>query len=176
VNEADFQMTVPQAQVFYAEHAGRPFYQTLVTMMTRYAIVVIIHINEMECMMMCVVLYNSGRVLALALRRDGAIRAWRALCGPTDNEEAKRVAPTSIRALYGIDKTRNAVHGSDSEESAERELRLVFNTFAVNILTTCAIIKPDAVAAGHEETILKIIAAEKYSIHRLIAHLSLLFK
>jgi hypothetical protein len=41
-----------------------------------------------------------------------------------------------LRALFGSDATRNAVHGSDSVESAARELDLVFNTFSAGVQTT----------------------------------------
>jgi nucleoside diphosphate kinase len=53
--------------------------------------------------------------------------------------------------LFGSDKTRNAVHGSDSVESAARETTLAFSTF---LQTTFAWIKPDAVAAGHADAII----------------------
>lgn len=46
--------------------------------------------------------------------------------GSTDSEAARTYEPTSIRAMYGTDSTRNAVHGSDSWESASREIAFFF--------------------------------------------------
>jgi len=60
------------------------------------------------------------------LRRPNAIAAWREVAGPTKTEVAKETAPNSIRALFGTDGTKNAVHGSDSLKSANRELNLLF--------------------------------------------------
>lgn len=49
-----------------------------------------------------------------------AVKKWRATLGPTDSQEARNVAPESIRALFGKDKQSNAGHGSDSDISAIR--------------------------------------------------------
>jgi len=75
---------------------------------------------------------TSGPAIALALRKPNAIAEWRTLLGPTKTEVAKQQAPNSIRALYGTNDTKNAVHGSDSVKSANRELNLLFpnNTFS----------------------------------------------
>ncbi|CAM9993678.1 unnamed protein product, partial [Sphacelaria rigidula] len=51
-----------------------------------------------------------------------AVTAWRRLAGPTNSTEAKESAPSSLRALYGTDGTKNAVHGSDSLASAFWEI------------------------------------------------------
>jgi len=69
----------------------------------------------------------SGPVLALALRKTNAIKDWRTLCGPTNSLVAKKDDPNSLRALYGTDNTRNAVHGSVSVSSANRELGIIFH-------------------------------------------------
>ena len=63
---------------------------------------------------------TSGPCLALALMRRDAISHWRFLLGPTDCAAAREDRPDSIRARFGVDKTTNAAHGSDSEESAKR--------------------------------------------------------
>lgn len=55
-----------------------------------------------------------------------AINKWRDLIGPTNCQIARMEKPNSIRAIYGIEGVRNAVHGSDSENSAEREINLFF--------------------------------------------------
>lgn len=98
-----FRFTVEQAREFYAVHKGRPFYDELVEFMT------------------------SGPVVAMVLEGENAVKRVREIIGPTDSEEARRVAPMSIRALFGTDKGKNAVHASDSLESAAYEIPFVFS-------------------------------------------------
>jgi len=78
---------------------------------------------------------TSGPSIALALRKGDAISSWRKLIGPTNTAVAIRDAPESLRAKYGTDNTQNAFHGSDSVQSANRELELLFpkNTFSNHI-------------------------------------------
>ncbi|CAN0134169.1 unnamed protein product [Scytosiphon promiscuus] len=90
------------AEEFYSEHRGKPFFDALVIFMT------------------------SGPIIQLCLEKVDAIREWRKLAGPTDSGDAKASEPTSLRALYGTDGTKNAVHGSDSLASALRELDFCF--------------------------------------------------
>lgn len=87
---------------FYAEHEDKPFFPKLAKFMT------------------------SGPARALVLARADAVNAWRELMGPTDSDVARDQAPDSLRALFGTDKTRNATHGSDSRESAAREIAFLF--------------------------------------------------
>ena len=129
-----------QAEEFYGEHNGKPFFEALVTFMT------------------------SGPIVKLILEKEGAILGWRALLGPTNSLTAKTDAPESIRAIYGIDGTQNAAHGSDSPESAAREIGLMLPTES-----TLAIIKshaPDEVnpAPGGEEKVLQLLRAEGYTV------------
>merc|ERR1712079_414860 len=95
---------------------------------------------------------TSGPVLAMKLEKADAIKGWRTLMGPTNFEVAKEQAPQSIRALYASSMTKNASHGSDSVESAKRELEFHFptkeNTPRSTKEYTLAMIKPDAVSAG----------------------------
>lgn len=84
-----------QAEAFYEVHRGRPFYEELVTFMI------------------------SGPCFPMALERDGAVTAFRTAIGSTDPAEA---APGTIRKLYAESKGKNAVHGSDSDENAAREI------------------------------------------------------
>lgn len=84
----------------YAEHAERPFYGELLEFIT------------------------SGPVVAGVLEGPRAIAAWRQLAGGTDPVE--KAAPGSIRGDYGLETQFNLVHGSDSEESAAREIGLWF--------------------------------------------------
>ncbi|TNM94982.1 nucleoside diphosphate kinase 6 isoform X1 [Takifugu flavidus] len=92
---------------FYAEHSGRFFYQRLVEFM------------------------SSGPMRAYVLAREDAIRHWRDLMGPTKVFRARHTSPASIRAQFGLTDTRNTTHGSDSVESAEREIRFFFPEFCV---------------------------------------------
>jgi nucleoside-diphosphate kinase len=93
-------LTKPQAEAFYAVHQGRPFYPELVEFMT------------------------SGPCLPIALEKEGAVAAFRTIIGATDPAEA--MAGT-IRKLFAESKGRNAVHGSDSDENAAREIAFFFS-------------------------------------------------
>jgi len=88
-----------QCEEFYAEHKARPFFGELVSFMT------------------------SGPVMLMALTGDNAVAKNREIMGATD---PKKAAPGTIRALFGDNVGENAVHGSDSPASADRELRLFF--------------------------------------------------
>ena len=65
-------------------------------------------------------------MIALALEREDAVKAWRTLMGPTNSLKAAEEAPNSIRARFGTDGTQNATHGSDSFVTAARELQFWF--------------------------------------------------
>lgn len=91
---------------FYAEHSGRFFYQRLVEFM------------------------SSGPMRAYVLAREDAIRHWRELMGPTKVFRAKYTSPASIRGQFGLTDTRNTTHGSDSVESAQREISFFFPDFS----------------------------------------------
>jgi nucleoside-diphosphate kinase len=88
-----------QAEAFYEVHRERPFFGELVDFM------------------------SSGRTVALALEADNAVAAWRTAIGATDPAEA---AAGTIRKLFAESKGRNAVHGSDSDENAAREIAFFF--------------------------------------------------
>lgn len=92
-------LTEAQAKEFYAVHKERPFYGSLVTFMT------------------------SGPCIPAILEKENAVKAFRDVIGATDPAEAQ---PGTVRALYAESKERNAVHGSDSPENAEREARFFF--------------------------------------------------
>jgi nucleoside-diphosphate kinase len=87
------------ARRHYAEHAGKPFFDGLVSFIT------------------------SGPIVAMVLEGPNAIEASRQLIGSTNGIEA---APGSIRGDLALEVRRNLVHGSDSPESAEREIALFF--------------------------------------------------
>lgn len=71
---------------------------------------------------------TSGPVVGMELVGDNAILGWRAFIGPTNVDKAIAEAPNSIRAHFGTKGSPrfNAVHGSDSPKSAERELNFFF--------------------------------------------------
>ena len=93
-------LTQEQAEGFYAEHKERPFFNDLVAFMT------------------------SGPVVVQVLEGEGAILKNRDLMGATNPKEA---APGTIRADFASSIDANAVHGSDSAASAEREVAYFFN-------------------------------------------------
>ena len=66
---------------------------------------------------------SSGRAVALTLEKVDAVAAWRVTIGATDPAEA---AAGTIRKLFAESKGRNAVHGSDSDENAAREVAFFF--------------------------------------------------
>lgn len=93
-------LTGAQAGAFYEVHRGRPFYEELVGFMT------------------------SGPCLPMALERDDAVAHLRTAIGATDPAEA---AAGTIRKLYAESKGRNAIHASDSQPNADREVGFFFS-------------------------------------------------
>ena len=87
------------AEEHYAEHRGKPFFEELVDFIT------------------------TTPVVAMRVEGEGAIQVMRRLMGATNPAEA---APGTIRGDLALSLPDNLVHGSDSPESAERELRLFF--------------------------------------------------
>ncbi|MGH3861315.1 nucleoside-diphosphate kinase [Actinokineospora sp.] len=88
------------AEQHYAEHDGKPFFESLLEFIT------------------------SGPVVALVVEGPRAIAAFRQLAGGTDPVE--KATPGTIRGDFGLEVQFNLVHGSDSIESAEREIKLWF--------------------------------------------------
>lgn len=88
-----------KAEEFYAEHKARPFFGELVSFMT------------------------SGPVLLMCLAGENAVAKNREIMGATDPKKAN---VGTVRAKFGDSVGENAVHGSDSPQSAERELSLFF--------------------------------------------------
>lgn len=105
-------MTPEQTSDFYAEHYGKMFFPSLVAYM------------------------SSGPTLAIVLAKQSAITYWRQLIGPTNTQKARDQAPESLRAIYGTDSTKNALHGSDSYSSAEREIHFFFPDSIVEPIST----------------------------------------
>lgn len=93
------QLSQSDAEGFYAEHSARPFFKDLVSFMT------------------------SGPVVVQVLEGEGAVMKNRQLMGATNPKEAE---PGTIRADFAESIDANAVHGSDSETSAAREIGYFF--------------------------------------------------
>ena len=91
------------AERHYAVHKGKPFYDSLLQFLT------------------------SGPTLALVLEGREAVTVARNLIGATDGVKA---APGTIRGDFGLETGRNLVHGSDSPESAQREIKIFFPELA----------------------------------------------
>lgn len=69
---------------------------------------------------------SSGPSLFMVLTREDAVIGWRALMGPKDPEQAKQENPDSLRAQYGENTLRNAVHGSSNKEHANKTIEMIF--------------------------------------------------
>lgn len=70
----------------------------------------------------------EGPIQVYVLRRKDAVAMFRKMCGPTCVDEAKKVWPESLRAIYGTPgkEFRNVCHGSATEEKAKEEIRFFF--------------------------------------------------
>ena len=93
------EITKQQAEGFYAVHAGKAFFDSLTTFM------------------------SSGRIVVLALEKENAIADLREVMGVTNPAQA---AEGTIRKKWGSSIERNAIHGSDAEETARFELGYFF--------------------------------------------------
>ena len=92
-------MSSAQARSFYDVHRERPFFESLVAFMT------------------------SGPCIPIALEAPDAVARLRRVIGATDPAEA---AAGTVRRLYAESKERNAIHGSDSDDNARREIGFFF--------------------------------------------------
>ena len=93
-------LTKEKAASFYNIHKDKPFFDELVNYMC------------------------SGPIIAAILEKDNAVRDFRKLIGSTDPIEAEE---GTIRKLYALSKSQNAIHGSDSNENAKIESEFHFN-------------------------------------------------
>ena len=92
-------MTMDQAEGFYAVHRERPFYSELTSFMT------------------------SGPCMVLALEKENAVESWRVTIGTTNPEKAEE---NTIRKDFATNVQENAVHGSDSDQNAQKEIAFFF--------------------------------------------------
>ncbi|EKD48684.1 MAG: Nucleoside diphosphate kinase [uncultured bacterium] len=93
------QLSPDLAALFYDEHRERSFFKELVDFI------------------------SSGPIVIMALQKENAVADWRKLMGVTNPQQAEQ---GTVRKLYASSIGQNAVHGSDSLESAQRELALFF--------------------------------------------------
>ena len=93
-------MTIGQAEGFYAVHKDRPFFNELTEFM------------------------SSGACMVLALEKDDAVNQWRKTIGATNPDDADL---GTIRKDFATNVQENAVHGSDSNENAEKEIGFFFS-------------------------------------------------
>ena len=92
-------MSKRQAEGFYEIHKDKPFYEELTNFM------------------------SSGQSMVLALEKDNAVSAWRKTIGATNPNDAEE---GTIRKIYANSLGENAVHGSDSDENAIKEISFFF--------------------------------------------------
>jgi nucleoside-diphosphate kinase len=97
-------LTKERAQSFYAEHKAKPFYDELTDFM------------------------SSGPIVAMVLEGENVILKNRDIMGATDYRKA---SPGTIRHDFARDLTKNTVHGSDSAESAAREIPFFFSSLEI---------------------------------------------
>jgi len=93
-------MTLAQAQGFYAIHEGKPFYEELTEFM------------------------SSSQAMVIALQKENAVSAWRETIGATNPKEA---VEGTIRRDFATSIGENAVHGSDSDDNAKKEIGFFFS-------------------------------------------------
>ena len=99
VSKKSLHLSESEAEGFYIEHKGKPFFPDLITFMT------------------------SGPIQVQILEGENAISKYREVMGNTNPKEAN---PGTLRADFADSIDANAVHGSDSETSAEREINYFF--------------------------------------------------
>jgi nucleoside-diphosphate kinase len=100
-------LTLGQARGFYAVHRERPFFEELTKFMSR------------------------GPIVVMALERENAIQKYRDVIGATD---PKKAAEGTLRRSYGTDVGENALHGSDSPDTAQFEVSYFFAGFELGPL------------------------------------------
>ncbi|XP_069790366.1 thioredoxin domain-containing protein 6 [Narcine bancroftii] len=115
------------AEEFYKEHKGKPFFSKLVDYMT------------------------EGPSLMMILSKDNAVEEWRSVMGPTDPEEAKKIAPDSLRAKFAKDILRNSLHGPSNLMQAVEKIQFLFGDINVGL---------DGIVQGIEPNLEKVVFPE----------------
>ncbi|XP_010733914.3 nucleoside diphosphate kinase homolog 5 [Larimichthys crocea] len=96
------QLSPEQCSDFYADQYGKLFFPSLTAFM------------------------SSGPIIAATLARDNAIAHWKSIIGPVNSIKARETHPECLRAKYGTNDLKNALHGSESFNAAEREIKFMF--------------------------------------------------
>lgn len=99
VNMKMLTLTKREAELFYSEHKGKVFFDKLIDFMT------------------------SAPIVVMELEKENAVEDFRKLIGNTNPEKAEK---GTIRQLYAKNMTENAIHASDSDNSADREILFFF--------------------------------------------------
>jgi len=99
-------MSATDAKRFYAVHKGKPFYDEL----TRYM--------------------SSGPCIPMVLKKENAVAEFRKILGKTDPNKAR---DNTLRKLYAKSTQRNTVHGSDSDENAQKEIAFFFPLMEITL-------------------------------------------
>ncbi|XP_067844032.1 thioredoxin domain-containing protein 6-like isoform X1 [Heptranchias perlo] len=115
------------AEEFYKEHKGKPFFDQLVDYM------------------------SQGPSLMMILSKENAVEEWRSLMGPTDPEEAKQIAPDSLRAKFAKNILQNALHGSSNQTQAMEKIHFVFGDINIGA---------DGIVQGIEPDLEKVVCPE----------------
>lgn len=97
-------LTREKAEAFYQVHRGREFFNPLVAFMC------------------------SAPIVVMALKKENAVHEYRTLIGATDSQKAEE---GTIRRRFGENNRRNAVHGSDSDENAKKEIAFFFSQYEI---------------------------------------------
>ncbi|CAH8860830.1 unnamed protein product [Trichobilharzia szidati] len=105
IHSQEFYLTRDRAELFYAEHKGKFFYDRLVSYMI------------------------CGPLGVYILGGNEAVSVWRSLLGPTKVYRAVVFESNSLRGRFGLTDTRNGFHGSDSQENALKEIKFFFPDF-----------------------------------------------
>jgi nucleoside-diphosphate kinase len=129
---------------FYGEHRGKAFFSDLTNFM------------------------QSDVVTGMEIVNENAVQKFRDVIGPTNSNEAKQHAPHTLRARFGADGLRNAIHGSSSQSEFNREASLFFSKqfqpTAVFNNCTCAVIKPHIIQEGLAGQVIDMILQEGFEI------------
>ncbi|KAH3747745.1 hypothetical protein DPMN_182175 [Dreissena polymorpha] len=143
LRQEERQLTKDEAANVYTHLQDETYFDDLITFMT-----------SAPCIVMAITKGKTGANI---------IKEFRELIGPREVEEAKEQAPDSLRAKFGQEKYMNAVHGSDSSDTAARELAFFFPDFVApriegkpKLQRTLALIRPDAYREHKDEIIAKI--------------------
>ncbi|EDO42234.1 predicted protein, partial [Nematostella vectensis] len=114
------------ASQFYHEHEGKDFFEGLTDYM------------------------SSGPTMFMVLSKEDAVSGWRSLMGPVDPEQAKEMAPESIRAALGKDVMKNVVHGPSDPEKAGKVIKEFFPEAKILPDGTVKKVQPDKAEEGQE--------------------------